>query len=108
VSNITITNSDDFEKIIQKIETSRKNIVDIFNEDSQNMENINATDVWTGKAQDSLYRKYKELEKNFSPIDETLQIYVSFLNNALNSYKQLEQKTINNMDINNQSLDVNS
>lgn len=108
MNTITITNSDEFEKIITKIEISRQKIANIFFEDTQNIEKIHETEIWTGKAQDSLYRKYKELEKNFSPIDETLQIYVSFLNNALNSYKKLEQKTINNMDINNQSLDVNS
>ena len=108
MSNITITNSNDFEKIIEKTEISRKNIEDIFNDESTNIENINATNIWTGKAQEALYRKYKELEKNFLPIEETLEIYIAFLKNTLESYKQLEEKTLSNMDVNNNNLDINS
>ena len=106
MNTITITNSNEFEKIIEKIETSRRNILEIFSEDSNNIENIHETDIWTGKAQDALYRKYKELERNFSPIDETLQIYVAFLKNTLESYKEFEEKTIKDTDINSNNLDI--
>lgn len=108
MKKITITNSNEFEKIIEKIETSRRNISDIFAEESNNIEYINETDIWTGKAQNVLYRKHKELEKNFSPIDETLQIYVAFLRNTLESYKNLETKIVKDIEINSDNLNINS
>lgn len=108
MSNITITNSQDFEKIISKIESSYQAIEQVFQSEKTNMENINETDIWTGKAQGSIYRKYKELEKNFSPIEETLQIYIQFLKNTLSNYKQLEEKVNKNIEDNINSLNINS
>ena len=108
MSMITITNSEKFEAIINKIEQSSLRISALFSEEGKIFENINATDIWTGKAQKVVYNKYKDLEKNFAPIEETLQIYVAFLKNTLDSYKRHEENVINNIEINKSNLDVNS
>ena len=108
MSMITITNSQEFESIINKIEKSSLRIESLFNEEGKTFENINETDIWTGKAQGIIYNKYKDLEKNFAPIEETLQIYVAFLRNTLDSYKQLEENIMKNTETNENNLDVNS
>lgn len=108
MSMITITNSEKFEAIINKIEQSSLRISALFSEEGKIFENINATDIWTGKAQKVVYNKYKDLEKNFAPIEETLKIYVAFLKNTLDSYKRHEENVINNTEINEFNLDINS
>ena len=108
MSMITITNSEKFETIINKIEQSSLRISALFSEEGKIFENINATDIWTGKAQKVVYNKYKDLEKNIAPIEETLKIYVAFLKNTLDSYKLHEKNVINNTEINEFNLDINS
>lgn len=108
MSKIVITNSQEFENIIKKIEKSHQEIVQVFQNEKNNMESINETDTWSGKAQTTIYCKYKQLEQNFAPIDETLQIYIQFLKTALKDYKELEENFNNNIDSNLENLNVNS
>lgn len=108
MSRIVINNSQEFERLINKFELCSKNIVDILNNEKKNVANINSTDVWSGNAQEALYGKYQMLEKNFGPIEQTFQIYVKFLRNTLEGYKNIEKNIIDDVEKNINNLDVNS
>lgn len=108
MSNIVINDSSEFERLINNFELYCKNIVDILNNEKKNMTNINSTDVWSGKAQEALYGKYVNLEKNFEPIEQTFQIYVNFLRNTLDGYRAIDKKINNDIEANVSNLDVNS
>ena len=108
MNNVVIKNYELFENTINKIEDSYQNIMDIFEEEKIYIERINETETWTGEAQRTIYKKYKQLEKNYEPIEETLKIYINFLRNTLDSYKKLEDHLIQNLSNNNSNLDVNS
>ena len=108
MSKIVINNSQEFERLINNFELYCKNIVDILNNEKKNVTSINSTDVWSGNAQEALYGKYQMLEKNFSPIEQTFQIYVKFLRNTLEAYKSIDKKLNNDVEANIGNLNVNS
>ena len=108
MSKIVITDSNEFENIIYNLEMSLPRIKEIFQNETNDMENINQTDIWSGKTQEIVFNKYCELKENFSPIEESLQIYIDFLKNTLSDYRTLENKFKNDMNLNDQNLNVNS
>ncbi len=108
MNKIVITSSDDFENVISNFETSLNKIKDIFEKESSLVETINGTDVWTGATQEVIYDKHKELEKNFEPVKESLQIYINFMKKTINDYKYLDTKIDVDAIDNSSNLDVNS
>ena len=105
---IRITNSSDFERIITNMELHLKNVETIFQNETNNMERINATEIWTGDTQEVIYNKYQELKENYNPIIESLGTYIKFMRQTIEDYKKLENKIGNDIDINRVQLDVNS
>ncbi len=108
MNEILITDSSQFENVIQNFEKSLAKIKEIFANERRNNEEINATDTWTSSTQEVIYRKQKELEENFTPIEEGLELYISFMRKTLEDYKKLEQTINRNAENNNFQLDVNS
>ena len=106
-SYIRISNSKDFESIISKMEKSIIHIAEILDNESKNIENINSTDIWKGKTQKIVYDKFKELDKNFPIIDESLKYYVDFLKKTINDYKKEEENINYNIEANIEKLDIN-
>ena len=90
MNQITITNSEQFEEVIQTFESTLPKIHDIFANESRNIEEINGTSTWSGETQKVIYGKFKMLEKNFVPIEDSLNIYLKFLKKTLQDYKNIE------------------
>lgn len=108
MNKILITNSTQFEEVIRAFEQSLPKIKDIFTNERANAEQINATSTWTSETQKIMYEKYKLLENNFAPIEESLQLYINFMKKTLEDYKAVEEH-INQMAENNSNeLNVNS
>ena len=108
MSNIVITNSSEFEQIINNLEHSFSKINDIFKDEKEKLSIINKTDIWTGIVQETIYDKSLLLSKNYAPIEEATRIYIKFLRKTLSDYERLENITSKNIDENNDNLDVNS
>ena len=83
-------------------------IKEIFANEKQNIENINATDIWTGKTQEVIYTKYKLLSTNFEPIEGAFQIYIDFLKKVLQDYQNIENYLNQNIEENITNIDINS
>lgn len=108
MSKIIITDSTQFEDVIRVFEQSLPKIKDIFSNQRTNAEQINATSTWTSETQKVMYEKYKLLENNFEPIEESIQLYINFMRKTLEDYKAVEEH-INRMAENNSNeLNVNS
>ncbi len=108
MGRIVITNSSDFELKIQELEDSLFRVKEIFANEKKNVQKINRTDIWTGKVQEIMYNKNIELQKNYSPIEQSLQLYIDFLKKTLSDYRALEAKVDQNAEENATDLDVNS
>ena len=107
MNHIIIEDSNEFENIIGKIEKSAKKVKEIFEKEKSNVESINSTSTWSGDTQKVIYSKHTELQKNFEPIEEALNLYIEFLKKTLNDYKAFEAKTMENMSNNDFELNVN-
>lgn len=108
MSKVVITNSKEFENIIGELDASFRRIVGIFNDEKKNTGIIDNTEVWTGPVQREMYNNLRNLEKNYGPIEEASNVYVGFMNKALDEYKRLEDTNIRNAEENSNNLDVNS
>ncbi len=108
MNKVVITNSAEFEEVIQSLERSYGKIKDLFANERKNVEEINATDTWTGKSQKVVYDKYKLLNSNYGPIEYSLELYIKFLKKTLEDYKLMEREISRNIDEMEKSLDVNS
>ena len=108
MNKIAITDYNQFNSVITSFENSLNHIKEIFANEKQNIENINATDIWTGKTQEVIYNKYKLLANNFEPIETALQIYIDFLKNTLQEYKNTNEYLNKSIELNDENLNVNS
>ena len=108
MSRIIITDSTEFENIINTLELSSNRIKDVFARENKNMSNIDNTDVWRGKTQEKIYEKYKGLSENYEGISDSLDIFIKFLKTTLQNYTNLETKIQSNQVNNSSQLDVNS
>ena len=108
MGRIVITDSGQFEEVIQELEESYNKIKDVFTKEKTNKEEINATDTWTGKAQEAMYEKYELLSENFTPIEYSLGVYIKFLKKTLEDYKREEEEINRNMELVAEQLNVNS
>lgn len=105
--DIVITNSDEFEKIINDLEKISIEIDDSFKTQDKNFSLIDDTDVYSGDCQRAISNKYKETRKNYVKIEEAIANYIKFLKITLENYKSLEQTINKNMENNSDNLDVN-
>ena len=108
MNKIVITDSTQFEDVIRTFEQSLPKIKDIFSNERENAEKINATSTWTSETQKVMYEKYKLLEKNFEPIEESIQLYINFMKKTLEDYKAVEAHIEQMAEKNSFELNVNS
>lgn len=108
MSKILITDFSRFENSIHNLENSLSKLKEVFNNQRINTEKINATDTWTSKTQEVIYNKQKELEKNFNPVEESLQLYINFMKKTLEDYKRLDETIVRSAENNSENLSVNS
>lgn len=108
MNKIVITDSAQFEEVIQNFEKSLTRIKDIFANENKNIEEINATSTWTSKTQEVIYNKHKMLGKNFAPIEESIQLYINFMRKTLDDYKNFEEQINKNAEASSDQLSVNS
>jgi len=108
MNRIVITDSAQFEEVIRTFEQVLQRIKDIFENERRNAEEINATSTWTGETQKVIYGKYKSLENNYVPIEESLQLYIDFMKKALQDYRNIEEHIEKSAMENEVQLDVNS
>ena len=110
MNKVVIKDSAKFREVIENIEAVFPRIQDAFQSENRNSESMNGEgETWKGQSQEKLYEKYQELAKNFTPIEETIALYIRFLKKTLEDYEALEQQT-NNMieEYANNQMDVNS
>ena len=106
-NNIVITDSTQFEEIINALETSYNNLVNIFTNEQINIELINETDTWTSEAQKALYGKYTTLSGNYEKIQYSLEVYIKFLKKTLEDYKLADERINDNIEKIENELNVN-
>lgn len=108
-NNITITNSSQFEEIINSLESSYNKIKKININENNNKEIINGdTDIWKGDSQVAMYNKYLLLSESFSKVEYSLEVYIKFLRKTLEDYTKAEQEINSNINQIANELDVNS
>ena len=109
MNQIVIKDTEKFEEVIDNIEKELPAIQNTFQSQKRNSVDMSGNDVWKGRAQEKLYDKYKQLEQNFTPIEETIALYVRFLRKTLEDYKALETSLNAKIDdYSTNQLDVNS
>lgn len=108
MNQIVITDSAQFEEVIKTIEQTLPKIHDIFENEKRNIEEINGTSTWTSETQKVIYEKFKMLANNFTPIDDSLNIYLKFLKKTLQDYKNFEAHVDKAAEASSIQLDVNS
>ena len=106
-SNIVITNSEEFERIINTLKESLLRMSGGFDKEKDFMKKIDKTDTWSGEVQEKVYAKYQELSNCYNPVVESLSTYVKFLENTINSYKASENTINNSIEENLDNLNVN-
>ena len=99
--------SEEFESIIESIETSSNNIEEVFKKIDKTMDKLHNNDVWQGMANESYYNRYKTLSILFPKVNMTLDNYIKFLKTTLDNYTRLENTINQSADNNSTSLDVN-
>ena len=104
--NLKINNFAEFEETISELTESYKKMQDVFANQKKNAEKVNETDTWTGKAQRSMFEKYKALNGNYDPIEYSLDLYIKFLNKTKEDYRLVNEEIAKNVDEFAQSLDV--
>ena len=105
--SIEITSVSEFEGIIATLKDSLRRISDNFDVEKNDMKKIDKTDVWSGEVQEKIYSKYSELSECYSPIVESLETYIKFLDNTVASYVAAENTINKNIDSNFDNLNVN-
>jgi len=108
MNKIIITDSNAFENVIQVFESTLPNIKKIFESEQTITKEIDGTPTWTGASQKALYGKYKELESNFNPIVDSIEIYIRFLKKTLEDYKTLDKELSQKAEEFSEQLNVNS
>lgn len=108
MNKIVITNSMQFEEVINTFEQVLTRVKDIFENEKKNAEEISGTSTWTCMTQEVIYSKYKLLSNNFDPIEESLQLYINFMKKTLEDYKAIEAHIEKNAEVSNVQLSVNS
>ena len=97
-----------FEEIINGMESSYSEIKKIIEKEYKNVEIINETPTWTGACANSMYNKYKQLNKNYELIDYSIDLYIKFLKKTLEDYRRMDEELGNNIDSYAAELDVHS
>ena len=104
---IVITNYQDFENIINELKESLERIKELFNSENNLMKKIDNTDIWSSNTQEKVYSKYLELSEGYNHVIKSLETYIRFLENTLNSYKEADISISKSVDNNIENLDVN-
>lgn len=108
-NNIGITSSESFQEVIENVKKIRNNMADIFGKEKINAEKINgSTNTWIGKTQTVVYEKHKQLSDGYDKVLETMDIYIRFMQKALDDYMALDQKITKDAQNNATALNVNS
>ena len=107
MSKTTIKNTDEFEKIIKKLEWTIPALEDAFELQNRNFRMIDGTDNYRGKCQRAISEKYTQVKGNYESIDEALINYIKFLKLTLNNYKKYEETLNKSIDENVENLNVN-
>lgn len=108
MNRVVITDFEQFDSCIKDFEASLNKIKDIFVNEKNTYEKINATDVWTSDTQSIVYDKCKSLSNNFEPIETSLQLYINFLKKTISDYRAFEENVNKQADSNEATLNVNS
>ena len=107
MSDITIKDTKTFEKIVNELEQIVPQIDNSFVVQNKNFSMINGTDIYKGKCQSVISKKYDLFKKNYEPVNEALNNYVKYLKITLENYKEYE-KTLNSaIDDNVDGLSIN-
>ena len=107
-NSITITDSEKFNEVITSLEDSYNKLKEIKENEKTNKELINATDVWTSNAQNSMYNKFTELINIYEQVDYSIDIYIKFLKKTLEDYELLNEEISKNVDLVENELNINS
>lgn len=105
---ISISDSNSFENVISKMETSNNNIKEILEKVNVTTSKVDDTDIWTGLAQKEFTNKYNELKSNYDDVNNSLTENVKFLKEIIDKYKTAEDQANRSIDNNDIKLDVNS
>ena len=107
MKNIEI-NTEKLEIIINSLDEKVKNVTNTLNDIELKMSKINGNeDTWQGEAQESVYKNYLTISKNFPNIVEQLENYSKFLKTTVTNYKTGEHSIDSDIIENKENLEVN-
>ena len=104
--NLKITSYSEFVETIEALKRSCEKLKDIFQNERRMAEKVNGTETWTGSAQRAMYAKYIELNKNYEPIEYSLEIYIRFLEKTKQDYLLMNRAISKNIEAMEETLDV--
>ena len=87
MNNITITDSEKFEEVINSLLDSYNKLKEIKDSEIRNKEKINRTDTWTSNAQKSMSNKFEELIESYAQIDLNIEKQVGIFEDIGDSLK---------------------
>ena len=104
---INITSYEEFEECINDFKRVASNIHDIFYHVKTNDEHLNDGSTIQGKTAEHTYARVKELQQNYAPIEDALNLYITFLEKTLDDYKLMDRAIDRNAEKFGHALDVN-
>ncbi len=108
MNSIIINDTEKFKQIIENFEKITKDINLIFQNENNNIDSINTNEIWEGIFKDKTIEKYDDLKSKYEIIINSLEQLSSFMNNTLNSYMDLDQKLLKEIDTKKEKLMINS
>jgi hypothetical protein len=107
-TRISIHSIEDFDRIVSNLNNCLNNIKQSFDIESKSMNEIfDDPKSWSGKSRDKANEKYEIITKVHPNVIESLQNFVTFLEDTSNRYKELEKSTNDAIDKYSEELNVN-
>ena len=106
--SLIVLNPDGLDKEINEFEKSKEKIRQIFDRQKKNMLMLDNGHSWVGKSGEAMFKKQQSFQRNFDPIIEALDVFIKYMKDSLEEYRKAEKETMKSLEINSESLDVNS
>ncbi len=105
---ISITNLDEFDDVVNNLNSILNRIRDLFDEENKTMDTIlNNPRAWSGKARDAADDKYKQFSQVYPSVTQSLENFVRFLGTTASNYRAFEMSVNKNIDNLSDNLNVN-
>ncbi|MBR1385859.1 MAG: WXG100 family type VII secretion target [Bacilli bacterium] len=99
-------NSAALDAVTNKIEATSNKIEELFNKINNSMKELHKSEIWSGDANESCYKRFQELSEYFPKINAGLDTYISFLRKTNENFVNAENSINRQVDTNEVELNV--